>query len=110
MHQEEARQLDGEMATVAAGLNDEVRTSEYFLVLEQLERTRAEVRRVVQQPENCLPYIQVKGLWCGRTCVWSSFRLKCWLCWTPTALRYFSFVRLTHFTHCYVGVCLLPTF
>lgn len=60
--QDEARELDDEKAKVAAGLKDEERTSEYFLVLEQLERTRADVRRVVQRPENCLPYIQVRGV------------------------------------------------
>lgn len=59
--QDEARELDGEKVMLAAELRDEERTSEYFLVLQQLERTRGDVRRVIQRPENCLPYIQVRG-------------------------------------------------
>ena len=65
--QEEANELDNEKASVAAGLSDEERTSEYFLVLQQLERTREEVCRVIQRPENCLPYIKVTPavvVWC----------------------------------------------
>lgn len=58
--QEEARELDIEKTTLAAGLNDEERTSEYFLVRQQLERTRGEVSRVIQLPTHCLPYIQVQ--------------------------------------------------
>lgn len=59
--QEEASQLDNEKASVAAGLSDQERTSEYFLVSQQLERTREEICRVIQRPENCLPYIKVTG-------------------------------------------------
>ncbi len=62
LSQEEARELDAEKAKVAAGLNDEERTSEYFLVREQLERTRADISRVIQRPHHCLPYIQVGTL------------------------------------------------
>lgn len=57
--QEEANELDNEKASVAAGLSDQERTSEYFLVSQQLQRTREEVCRVIQRPENCLPYIKV---------------------------------------------------
>ncbi|CAM9535807.1 unnamed protein product, partial [Hapterophycus canaliculatus] len=60
--EDEASNLDGEKALLAAGLKDEERTSEYFLVLQQLERTRGDVRRVIQRPENCLPYIQTGRL------------------------------------------------
>ncbi|CAM9199818.1 unnamed protein product [Ectocarpus sp. 4 AP-2014] len=60
--EEEASDLDSEKKVLAAGLNDEERTSEYFLVRQQLERTRAEVCRVIQRPENCLPYIQAGRL------------------------------------------------
>lgn len=52
--------MDNEKANQAAGLNDEERTSEYFLVLQQLERTRGEIRRIIQRPEHCLPFIQVR--------------------------------------------------
>lgn len=58
--QEEARELDSKKATLAAELSDEERTSEYFLVRQQLERTRGEVSRVIQRPAYCLPYIQVQ--------------------------------------------------
>ncbi|CAM9166887.1 unnamed protein product [Scytosiphon promiscuus] len=60
--EDEARGLDGDKARLAADLRDEERTSEYFMVLQQLERTREDVRRVIQRPENCLPYIQTGRL------------------------------------------------
>eukprot|EP00752_Nemacystus_decipiens_P013490 g11949.t1 len=60
--EEEARQLDSEKTTLAAGLSDEERTSEYFLVRQQLERTRGEVSRMIQRPAYCLPYIQAGRL------------------------------------------------
>ncbi|CAM9550611.1 unnamed protein product [Laminaria digitata] len=60
--EEEASQLDNEKASVAAELSDQERTSEYFLVSQQLERTREEICRVIQRPENCLPYIKAGRL------------------------------------------------
>lgn len=60
-NQEEARDLDKERVTLSTELNNEERVSEYFLVRQQLERTSAEVRRVVQRPENCLPYVQASA-------------------------------------------------
>ena len=72
--QEEANELDSEKASAAAGLSDQERTSEYFLVSQQLERTREEVCRVIQRPENCLPYIKVTPAvvrWCVATTAFS---------------------------------------
>lgn len=58
--------MDNKKTSTAAGLRDEELVSEYFLVRQQLERTKEEVRHVVQRPENCLPYIKV------RTCLINS--------------------------------------
>lgn len=56
--EEEARELDSKRVALAAEMPDEEHTSEYFGVLQQLERTREEIRRVIQRPEHCLPYLQ----------------------------------------------------
>lgn len=56
---EDARSLEEEKAALKTGMNDEDRASEYYMVLKQLERTTGEILRVLQRPENCLPYIQV---------------------------------------------------
>lgn len=53
--------MDNKKTSTAAGLRDEELVSEYFLVRQQLERTKEEVRHVVQRPENCLPYIKVRA-------------------------------------------------
>lgn len=60
---EEARELDSKRVALAAEMPDEEHTSEYFGVLQQLERTREEIRRVIQRPEHCLPYLQVEVYW-----------------------------------------------
>lgn len=87
--QEEASDLDSEKKVLAAGLNDEERTSEYFLVRQQLERTRAEVCRVIQRPENCLPYIQVK--------IYGKRLKKIWVTCSPS--RFSSLIDVCEHVH-----------
>lgn len=88
--QVEARELDTKKAALAAEMSDEERTSEYFLVLQQLERTREEVRRIFQQPEHCLPYMQVmrfanyaKSGVCAILLWWSSEAVPCAMRFSP---------------------------
>lgn len=66
---DEARELDTEKAALASEMKDEERASEYFGVMKHLERTREEIRSVIQRPEHCLPYLQVKTLLLSCACI-----------------------------------------
>ena len=57
--QEEARELDLKKMDLEAGIRDDKQTSEYFVVLQELDRTKESILGIIQRPENSLPYIQV---------------------------------------------------
>ncbi|CAM9227349.1 unnamed protein product [Ascophyllum nodosum] len=60
--EEEARELDLKKMDLEAGIRDDKQTSEYFVVLQELDRTKESILGIIQRPENSLPYIQVGRL------------------------------------------------